>query len=136
MKKALFALLLLSNSVFAASPHKVEIIDTDTHWNVYKVRAISKDNTTIIRGKMTANQSTPLAQGHIDIAAFDKKGNKIATSTASYTPGILTNRIRQRGGVTFRQELPKIPENAIIKVAFHKNGYDQTAPSHDKNIAH
>lgn len=133
--------LIASLSLFAstvwAAPVNIEIIDTPhQRWEFHRVTASESDNSIIISGRLNAPLTMPRPFGHVDVAAYAPNGDKIAETTTSYVPSILSPKLARKGGVRFSATLPgPLPPGTMVKVAFHTEQVTKPAPSHSATIA-
>ncbi len=106
-------------------------------WRFQRLNAFSTDDATHVSGRLSANNRTNLPRGHVDLAAYDSNGKKLAETVVNYTPSILTRRTQLKGGVRFYATFDQVlPPETVIKIAFHANKpRSKNAPSHDINIA-
>ena len=73
---------------------------------------------------------------NVDIAAWSADNGLIAETTTDYSPRLLTRRASRKGGVRFSAKLPALPDDAVIKVAFHRDEPQQRQnPVHDQTVA-
>jgi hypothetical protein len=106
-----------------------------------RLDVVEGDQGLLLKGKIrrrSANTSVP--SGHVDILVSNTNGDVLLDTAAHYTPAILiryTNNISQRGS-RFTVNLPnELPEDAVIRVTYHKNSFQENATStpaqHTKN---
>ncbi|MFC3151771.1 hypothetical protein ACFOEK_12095 [Litoribrevibacter euphylliae] len=142
---AIFSATALVSSVFALpasagvdSTNVIEIINQDQQGGHLRLVTASKEgDKTLVTGLITTDHENRLPLGHIDVAAYSAQGKLIAETTASYAPKILTESSRRRGGLRFSTNaLPKLPSDAVVKVAFHRNETPSNSkPKHNFNVA-
>nr|CRH06097.1 Conserved exported protein of unknown function [Candidatus Magnetococcus massalia] len=141
MKNFSFALvlsLLFVSPVQADQPlPEVEIVKSKyQRWQFRNVRTNRTDKGLVLTGRLNARIYHGLPRGHVDIAAWSPDGALIMETTSSYSPGTLSKRLSRRGGVQFTTDLPELPANTKIMVAFHRDGEQQTQkPVHEKTVA-
>jgi hypothetical protein len=141
MKRKLSALILAGltvSTVWAGDRYPVEVSrQPDQKWHFQRLTAFTSDGETHISGRLTANLPYGLPRGHVDVAAYSPSGELLAETTTDYVPAILTHTMKKKGGVRFSTTLDKaIPDDAIIKVAFHREPpIAKTKPTHSGNIA-
>jgi hypothetical protein len=106
-------------------------------WYFQRLMASQNDDGLPIHGRLTASQQFDLPRGHIDIAAYSPNGDLLAETTTSYTPSLLTYRVKRQGGVHFSAGLTaKLPPGSVIKVAFHRDDpHPSLSPPHTGTIA-
>ncbi len=137
---ALFSVTALVSSAFAlpalageVSSYKVEVVnqgDTNTGFN--SVYASQQGNNTEVVGRI---KGKPKA-GHVDVAAYSVTGKLLAETTTGYSPTLVSSRVKKMGGPRFSTEaLPVLPSDAVIKVAFHRDGDTSSQPTHLANTA-
>lgn len=116
---------------------EVEIINTDNlRWHFRRVAVNYTDTGLAVSGRMDAQLRFGLPRGHMDIAAWSADNKLIAETTTDYSPRLLTRRVSRKGGVRFSEELPSLPADAVIKVAFHRDVPQQRQnPVHDQTVA-
>ena len=139
--KNLLAFILLTFGLVAnswAGDFNLQTVDQpNVKWHFKHLNSFSTDDTTRVLGRLTAMNRINLPRGHVDLAAYDSNGKKIAETVANYTPNILTRRAMRKGGVRFYATFDQIlPPETVIKIAFHVNESRlSNNPSHDMNIA-
>ncbi len=115
----------------------IEIIHIENQrWHFHQVTVTHTGTELTVSGRMNANVRHSLPHGHVDIAAWSADNKLIAEVTSAYSPARLTRRTSRKGGVRFSAKLPALPDDARIKVAFHRDGpHDLPDPVHDETIA-
>jgi hypothetical protein len=135
----LFWSLLLggTNTVFAEDSVIIQVIaQPDVQWQFQRLQVYTVEGRTRVSGRITANQSSGLPSGHVDLTAFNSFGERIAETSVSYSPSLMTTRIKQRGGLRFSATFDRLlPKGSVIKVAFHSKPPSNTPPPHQFNIA-
>jgi len=106
-------------------------------WRFSRVKTYANNEGVRVKGRMTASRSFGLPKGHIDIAAYKPNGQLITETTTTYSPRLLTNSVKRKGGVRFSTTVAKeLPPNSTIKVAFHSQKLPtEQNPIHEKTIA-
>ena len=130
--------LTMSVSVWAGDRYAVKVVkQPEQKWHFQRLMAFSHDQGSRVVGRLISGRNL-LPQGHIDVAAYSSSGKLIAETTTDYTPGILTPKMKKKGGVRFSANFAeKLPENSVIKVAFHRDQpQPEMMPSHTSIIAH
>lgn len=124
--------LALATNEYTVKP----VRQTEQRWYFSQLQAFDADGVISVTGKMTASTRYALPGGHIDIAAYTADGKLLEETTTTYTPSILTEHIKRKGGVRFSARLTKtLPAGSIIKVAFHEEKVNQPEPQHENTVA-
>ena len=133
------ALLFLFVSFAWAEPIAVEVIRLpDQRWIFQHVSVLQDGQGLKVSGRLIARTDSGLPSGHVDLAAFGPDGRLLEETTAAYQPGMLTPKIRKKGGVRFAARVANpLPEGSLIKVAFHRDVVSSAdeKPVHQVNIA-
>lgn len=131
-------LFLLASGVRAESPLIDIITDPDAQWRFRNVVAVQTGGGWVVSGRLTDRLASGLPAGHVDLAVYDADSRLQATTTAAYSPSLLTPKVRKKGGVRFSAVLSEpLPVGARIKVAFHAEPSSSVSalPVHSGNIA-
>lgn len=138
MKYAIFCGFLAVSAITAqAEPVRIDVIDTpQTGWTFHRLNLEQTGKNTVVSGRINAPvTSFRPTSGHIDLAVYSADGKRLAETTASYTPSLLSTKTQRKGGARFSAELPRdLPTGSIVKVAFHANE-DTSTPAHVRSIA-
>lgn len=131
-------LALFSNPVWAHSKN-IEIISVPKQqWRFEGVTAYIEQNKTIVSGHLNSRYTAGLPDGHVDVAAYSPGNQRLAETTAAYSPAKLSHYRQKKGGVRFAAKFDQnLPADAVIKVAFHSDPGPSIAvpPSHLESIA-
>ena len=133
------SLALVNSAQTGNNLPEIEVVNAENQrWHFRQVIVIPTDKGLTVSGRMDALLRYGLPRGHVDIAAWSADNNKlIAETTTDYSPRLLTRRVSRKGGVRFSAKLHALPDDAVIKVAFHRDDPRQAQnPVHDQTIAH
>lgn len=139
--KMVFRLLILivfSQYSYGQLNYTIETVKQDgIPWQFRQLKVFDSENETIVSGRLTASTRFGLPHGHVDIAVYSKTGERLVETTTNYVPSILTAQKKRKGGLRFSKKLEiKMPEDALIKIAFHKNEpRPPTSPPHAHTVA-
>lgn len=129
---------LFASTVWASDRYSVEVSrQHDQQWHFRRLTAFTSDGVAHVSGRLTASLPYGLPRGHVDVAAYSPSGELLAETTTDYVPAILPHTMKKKGGVRFSTTLDTgIPDDAIIKVAFHREPpMTKTKPPHSGNVA-
>lgn len=136
-----FAILLAFDSSASAQTVSVESVTyPNQKWHINRLNASEADKSWVIRGRINAYNVSQPPSGHIDVAAYSHDGQLLAETTTSYSPSILTPKMRKKGGLRFTATINQaLPTGTVVKVAFHPSvpspdGAEER-PTHTANIA-
>jgi len=140
MKKlSLFLLgLFIYSSVWSGSDYNIQVVKTENSRLHFRfLNAWNDDGKVQVTGKISSASMIGNLGGHIDVAVYGRSGQLIEETTADYFPKVISHKNRRRGGARFTAELSKdIPNDAVIKVAFHREVYKpRPKPSHMATVA-
>ena len=141
MKTRLLSLFLGAFFVcnaWAGQDYSVEVVDQPGQkWQFQRLIAHSSDNQTQVTGRLTSPMPMALPHGHVDVAAYSASGQLLASTTTDYTPAMLTQTMKRKGGVRFTTTFEQaLPEGVVIKIAFHRDPpAAKMNPPHAGNIA-
>lgn len=127
---AILAGTLIAAPAWASESYTVEATQQPAqNWHFLRLMASQNEEGLRIHGRLTASQQFDLPRGHIDIAAYSPNGDLLTETTTSYTPSLLTYRVKRKGGVHFTADLTeKLPPGSVVKVAFHRDDPHPTLP--------
>ena len=137
----LFTILLAVDSSASAQTVSVEAVAYPSQeWHINRLQASESDKGWVIRGRLNAHSYSNPPSGHIDVAAYSHDGQLLAETTSSYSPSVLTPKLRKKGGLRFSAALDQaLPTGAVVKVAFHPSepspSGTEERPGHTANIA-
>ncbi len=130
--------LIISASVFSNDSFQVEsVTQSNLKWQFQRIQVFQAELGVHINGRLNAQSLVGLPRGHVDMAAYTQSGELLATANSDSSVSLLTNKLKQKGGVHFSLYLTQaIPATSIIKLAFHEGDYLPSQSAHDGNIAH
>lgn len=131
-------LALVNSAQAGENLPEIEVVNTaNQRWHFRQVIVNHTGAELTVFGRMNASYLRySLPRGHVDIAAWSADKQLIAETTTDYSPRLLTRRASRKGGVRFSATLPSLPEDAAIKVAFHREKPKQARkPVHDHTVA-
>jgi hypothetical protein len=137
----LITILLAFNSSASAQSVSVEAVTyPNQRWQINRLHASESNNGWVIRGRLNAHSYSNPPSGHIDVAAYSHDGKLLAETTSSYSPALLTPKMRKKGGLRFSAALDQaLPTGSVVKVAFHPSAPSSDSaderPAHSANIA-
>lgn len=131
------SLALVNSAQAGDNLPEIEVVNTENQrWHFRQVTVNHTDAELTVFGRMDAHLRYGLPRGHVDVAAWSADNELIAETTTDYSPRLLTRRASRKGGVRFSAKLPKLPANARIKVAFHRDAPPKPHnPVHDQTVA-
>ena len=131
-------------SIFAAAPvwanptYNIGVVNLPLQkWHFQHLMASVYDNATRAIVRLTESHSCSLTHGHVDVAAFSPKGERIAETTPDYSPLILTTKTKRKGGVRLSSDfIEPLPYDSVMKIAFHLDEpVSKSNPIHAGNFA-
>lgn len=103
----LITILLAFNSSASAQSVSVEAVTyPNQRWQINRLHASESNNGWVIRGRLNAHSYSNPPSGHIDVAAYSHDGKLLAETTSSYSPALLTPKMRKRRPAVFRRAGP------------------------------
>ena len=131
---------MLGSSAWALDNVKIEIVSNpQQRWEFSRVKITEQKDGYTVSGRLNAPLTMPRPFGHVDIAAYGPAGQRLAETTTTYTPSILSPKQHRQGGVFFSGALStSLPPGSVIKVAFHDDNaapHFDVKPGHSNNIA-